>query len=89
MVNDKIFELRKEIDIVDRELLQKLRSRFMISEEMGKIKAVNNIAVSDAEREVELKSLHKQWSGQLGLDEELVKELFDLIIKKSKNIQTK
>lgn len=44
-------ELRKEIDQIDRELVQLVEKRMKVSTEIAEYKLANNIPVMDAQRE--------------------------------------
>ena len=53
MMND-LKNLRKEIDLIDDELMKLLIKRFHLSIEVKKVKQINNIAVLDNKREQEI-----------------------------------
>ena len=53
-MHKRILKLREEIDNLDQEIIQLLKSRMKISKEVGKLKEKYNIPVEDKEREREI-----------------------------------
>lgn len=84
----KIEELRKQIDRVDSDLIQMVAKRLKIVEKIAKYKAEKSLEIVDAKREKELLS---KWSGLFASegisDEKFVRDLFGVMIKKSRKIQ--
>ncbi len=76
-------ELRSQIDIIDDELLNLLAKRSEISSKIGVIKKENNLTVLQQDRWNSILSKHIEKGMTLGLKEELVKEIFELIHKDS------
>lgn len=79
-------ELRREIDEVDRELVRLFEKRMEISQEIGRYKRENGLAVTDAARERDL--LEKR-AGQLknpGLSGSL-RQFFTLLMETGKQLQ--
>lgn len=76
-------ELRSQIDSIDDELLNLLAKRSEISSKIGNIKKENNLAVLQLDRWNTILSNHIKKGKSLGLKEELVKEIFELIHKDS------
>ncbi len=76
-------ELRSQIDIIDDELLNLLAKRSEISSKIGVIKKENNLTVLQQDRWNSILSKHIEKGKTLGLKEELVKEIFELIHKDS------
>lgn len=76
-------ELRTQIDNIDDELLQLLAKRSEISSKIGVIKKENNLTVLQLDRWNSILSKHIEKGMTLGLKEELVKEIFELIHKDS------
>lgn len=79
-----LVELRQEINKIDAKLLELLEKRFSISSEIGRYKLVNGLAVEDKKREEEIIANRISSSE---LDEEFIKNLFELIFAESKKIQ--
>lgn len=51
---DEIISLRKQIDIIDNNILKLLNERIIISKNIGKIKKDNNISIQFSNRENEI-----------------------------------
>jgi chorismate mutase/prephenate dehydratase len=80
-IKDKqILEVRKKIDIVDRDLLSKLEERFKLANQISKIKIEKNLPLRDKERESEV---IRSKSKLTNLPEYFVARLFRLIIEES------
>jgi len=83
MEEDKISELRKRIDSVDRTILRLLEERLKIAREIMKIKIKKGLKITDRKRESEiLKNLTKKTKNEI-----LKKYLFQIyriIFKMSK-----
>ena len=76
-------ELRNQIDNIDEELLQLLAKRSEISSKIGVIKKENNLAVLQLDRWNSILSNHIEKGKLLGLNENLVKDIFESIHKDS------
>ena len=76
-------ELRNQIDNIDEELLQLLAKRSEISSKIGIIKKENNLAVLQLDRWNSILSNHIEKGKSIGLNENLVKDIFELIHKDS------
>lgn len=76
-------ELRTQIDNIDDELLKLLARRSEISSKIGVIKKENNLTVLQLDRWNSILSKHIERGKELGLKEELVKEVYELIHKDS------
>lgn len=76
-------EMRTQIDNIDDELLQLLAKRSEISSKIGVIKKENNLTVLQLNRWNTMLSNYIEKGKTLGLKEELVKEIFELIHKDS------
>jgi len=80
--------LRKKIDMLDTGLLRVLAQRLEISKEIAEFKKKQDLPVQDRKRELELVKDRIKKSKEFGLDdEEFVRELFELIMKKSREMQ--
>ncbi|MBT3539279.1 chorismate mutase [Candidatus Parcubacteria bacterium] len=80
-------DFRKEINNIDRSILELLQKRFEVAKEIGLLKMDSN--VEDNDREQELFAMYKSIGNELGLDKEFVRVIFQKIIDESKNIQRK
>jgi len=87
MENDLINELRKKIDSIDAELLNLLVKRKVISKQIGEYKRQKHLPIKDCNREEKLLNKLKIQAQALGLDEEMISNIFKLIIEDSVKIQ--
>ena len=75
--------LRKEIDIIDDELLNLIAKRMHVSEKIGDFKKEHKVAVLQMDRWKSVMEDHINKGVNLGLNEESVKEIFEIIHKDS------
>jgi chorismate synthase len=78
---------RGEIDAVDYRLIELLAKRQEISQEIGQVKKKRGLAIRDQKREVDMMDQRVRWSIDVGVDAGLVRDLFDRILKTSREIQ--
>ncbi|HII14886.1 MAG TPA: chorismate mutase [Nanoarchaeota archaeon] len=82
-------QAREEIDKIDNEILQLAAKRLGIAKEIAEIKQKLNLPLGDRERESELLQARIEKMQELGFeDKEFVRQLFAILMKKSKEIQT-
>jgi chorismate mutase len=81
-------ELRKQIDEVDRGLLEVLSRRMHLVEKIGAYKKVNNVSAFQLERWLEILNSRPSWAKTFQLNPEVVKELFRIIHQESIRKQT-
>ncbi|WP_202613991.1 chorismate mutase [Silvanigrella paludirubra] len=81
--------LRKEIEDIDKLIIECLAKRENISTKIGEIKREMGIQIYDSEREKNLNSYYHELSLKFNLDPEFILKIFKLIIKKSRNVQLK
>ena len=85
-MDKRILELRKQIDMLDEEIIQFLKKRMRISKEVGKLKQKLEIPVEDKSREREIIERLNEQAGQ-NLSEEQLIRIFTAVFKSSKQIQ--
>lgn len=85
---DSIKELRDGIDAVDKKLVILLAERFKWTKKVGKYKATNNLPAKDLAREQKVFTDRSVWAKRFGVDEDLVKKMFVLIITSVKKKHT-
>jgi chorismate mutase len=79
--------IRKQIDIVDNQLIHLLFKRFKLSKEMGILKNKSGISIIDSGRERQIfDRLLRKTQGSL-IDRQLILGIWKNIIKKSYQIQ--
>lgn len=85
--------IRGHIDEVDRDLLEVLSRRMSLVEKAGVYKKQNNVAIFQMERWKKVFETRQQWAEALQINQEFIKELFNLIhtesIKKQEEIMGK
>lgn len=78
--NDPVLTaLRSEIDDIDEELLQLLARRMNVSSQIGEYKKEKGLTVVQMERWKQVLADHLQTAAELGLDQELIKKVFEAI----------
>lgn len=85
----RLAKLRKQIDKVDRKMMEALAKRFRIVDEIGKLKRANNLPVIQKSRMNAMLKGRKDDSLQLKLDPKLIYEIFDLLHDASIDAQVK
>jgi prephenate dehydrogenase len=80
-------DLRSMIDRWDKQVLTVLARRVEIVRQIGKLKTNQSTPVVDPDRERRMMLQRKEWGKLLNLPEELVEELFAVILKNSSRIQ--
>ena len=86
--NDRNFEiememLRNKIDVLDYQLLDILKQRFAITNEIGEIKKSHNVAVLQIDRWKKVLESRSEYAERIGLSRELISALFSEIHKES------
>ncbi len=81
-------EIRKQIDEVDRDLLEVLSRRMHLVEKIGAYKKENNVAAFQLERWQEILHSRPDWAKAFQLNPEVVAELFRIIHQESIRKQT-
>ncbi len=87
--NTKLEQLRKQIDIVDNEIIDALASRFKIVNQMGEYKRQNNVTVFQAQRWIQIFQDRPQLAEKMGISKAFVEQLYKLIHDESLGIQTR
>lgn len=83
----KLDQLRKEIDVLDSEIVMLLAKRMRLSSAIGQYKASHGIAPRDNARWQEVLISRIKQGKEIGLDPILVRRIFDVIHKYSLFIQ--
>ncbi len=85
----KILEKKREaIDSIDSNLVEILAKRFALVEEIGAYKKEHGVTILQLERWFKIMEMRKSQGKSLGLSEELIHELYQIIHKNSIRIQT-
>ncbi len=84
MKKNKLKELRKEIEKVDKRLIKTLVKREQIIDKVSEIKKDNLIPIVDFKRE---KEIIKRLKEELKLNKTFIEDLYEIIFKHSKRKQ--
>ncbi len=87
-IDDHNFEmeletLRSKIDVLDYQLIDVLKQRFAITNEIGEIKKTHNVAVLQIDRWKKVLESRSKYAENIGLSRELIAALFSEIHKES------
>jgi prephenate dehydrogenase len=80
-------EVRDLIDEVDRDILALLQRRTQLAQRAARAKAKLGAPVLDPARETSLLKDRRAWAQELGLDENLVEEVFQTLLRVSRRAQ--
>lgn len=83
----RLRQLRKQITLCDKEILNLLAQRFKLVQEIRNFKKENSKKITDKKREKQLVDFHGSLGEKLKLNPVLVRKVFKLIIQESKKIQ--
>ncbi len=87
--HDALAGLRSQIDQIDAELFELLSNRMRISKQIGQVKKQNNVAVLQGSRWSSILDRAMAQAAQLGLSEEFLKTIMEVIHIESINLQNK
>lgn len=82
--NDQLSEWRKEIDFVDREIMNFLVKRFEITKKIRRYKTLHSLPVMDKARE---ERVVQEKIGSSGLPRKFIQDLYKIIFEESRRIQ--
>lgn len=82
-------KLRKEIDKIDVELVKILAKRFKIARQIRQYKKTNKLPLIDKKRENYILETKIKLAQRLKLDSNLIKDIFMLIFKKTREKRNK
>jgi chorismate mutase len=87
LVIDKLSELRHMIDEVDDELMNVLKKRIQVIEEIGKYKKEHHITIFQLERWQEILRTRGQWADKMGISRQHIEKLCQLLHEESIRVQ--
>ncbi|MCU0439399.1 MAG: bifunctional 3-deoxy-7-phosphoheptulonate synthase/chorismate mutase type II [Raineya sp.] len=91
--NNHLEQLRKQIDEIDRELIEVFATRMKLVEQIGDYKKDNNISIFQLDRWNEIFRTRPIWAEKMGLSKDLIQEIYKLIhvesIRKQTEVMTK
>ena len=85
--NNELAGLRSQIDSLDTMLIETLAKRMQVSREIGDYKHKNNMPIVQTGRYNDVIQNRLELAEQLGLSEQLVKKIYELIHEESVNVQ--
>ena len=80
-------DLRLLIDQHDERILKALSDRMRSVKQMGELKANQDAPVYDPDRERRLLNARREWGRALGIPSDLIDELFEVIVRYSRQMQ--
>lgn len=86
---NKLEQLRVVIDELDEELINKFASRMDIIEKIGEYKSQNNVTILQLERWEKILANRTFLAEKVGLSDDFIKKMLELIHQESIRIQTK
>lgn len=87
VVIDKLAQLRNTIDEVDEELMNVLKKRIQVIEEIGKYKKEHQITIFQLERWQEILRTRGQWADKMGISRQHIEKLCQLLHEESIRVQ--
>lgn len=87
MADDKIVELRREIDQINQQLLLLLADRQDVSVAIGALKVARGLPLYSEDREAELLETFRRDATRLDLDPDYVEEFMRVILEHSRAAQ--
>lgn len=86
---NKLQELRRLIDLIDKDILELIAKRMITAEEVAKYKKEREIEIFQPEREKEILEQKKILAKKLGISDKFAEKILLLLINESKRIQEK
>lgn len=87
VTGNRLLELRRIIDEIDDELINVLKKRTQIIEEIGGYKKEHNITIFQLERWQEILRTRGQWADKIGISRQHVEKICQLLHEESIRIQ--
>ena len=77
----KLTKLRAQIDSIDKNMLKLIKKRFLLTANIGEIKARNFTPIFDKKREQEIKLRIKRFCNENNLNGEKITQVFEKILE--------
>lgn len=81
-------ELRKQLDVLNLELVDLIQRRTEIVRKIAKAKREEKLPITDPQREEEIKSQVRHLAIENGVSQSLMEELIELLIQNAKEEQS-
>ena len=78
---------RKQIDMIDKQLITLLYERMVVVGNVGAFKKINNIEPMDMSRWQEVLSTRLELARSMGISEKMVKKIWEIIHKEALRIE--
>lgn len=85
--NPNLNNLRRQIELLDKNLILLLARRQKLSLRIGGVKKTRGLKIRDVQREKQLAAMHKKFSQRTGANPQLASQIFEAIIKASRRAQ--
>lgn len=72
----ELVDYRKELDQLDKELIDVLAKRFLVNREVKRLKSLRNIPMIDPIREKEMIKSRRNYAKTLEIDPDFIEEIF-------------
>ncbi|PTD94704.1 chorismate mutase [archaeon SCG-AAA382B04] len=82
-----IRKTRKEIEKIDKEIIDLIEKRMQHIKELTELKKKQNKPINDKQREKKLLAMYTDYANEKPLDAHEIKEIFEKLHKMSKEIQ--
>lgn len=80
-------KIRKEIEKIDTKIIALIKNRLEMSEIVAKHKIQQGMKIFDEFREKKLHEMYQKTAKAVGISENLIKDIFDMIFSESKKTQ--
>lgn len=77
--HDHLESLRRQIDQIDRELVEVLANRMAVVSQIGTYKKEKNIAIFQRDRWEKISNTRSDWGEQLGMSDQFLEEIYKLV----------
>lgn len=82
-------QFREQINSIDFQLIELLNKRMNITEEIGKYKLQNNVSIFQLKRWLNISETRQEFGQSLGMDNQFIKQLLQLVHRESIRLQSK
>lgn len=88
LFTDKLSQLRNAIDEIDDELINILKKRMTVIEQIGQYKKEHHITIFQLERWQEILKTREQWADKMGMSKNYIDKICQLLHEESIRVQT-
>ncbi len=88
-MEDQLIRFREQLDNIDNEIIYLVKRRLQVVQKIGKYKNENNMEIYQPDREAEMFNKLSAKAVTMGINENFIQNLFDIIIEESKKEQKK